>query len=165
MELLYAKELAFELMSDFGLYYWKFKFDYSKRRFGLCDEFTKTISLSEPLVLINDDFVVEHVILHEIAHALIGNRHNHNHLFQQKAREIGCKFSNRYLPEDVILIPKNVIAICKYCGKTIKRYRMPSKAYSCGKCSNGKFNEKYLLEFKRINISPKTLLENKILIE
>jgi hypothetical protein len=149
MELEDAREMAYELMSDFGLYYWKFEFDYSKRRFGLCDGVTKTISLSKPLVLLNDKYVVEHVILHEIAHALVGARQGHNHLFQQKAREIGCEFTQRYLPEDVNPVPKNVIAICPNCGKKSERYRMPSKKYSCGKCSEGKFNEKYLLVYKR----------------
>lgn len=152
MELDEARELAFELMSDYGLYYWKFKFDDAKMRFGLCDEISKTISLSKHLVLLNDDEVVTNVILHEIAHALVGNRHKHNSIFQQKAIDIGCIYTSRYC-FDIIRVPKNVVANCPKCGMKFCRYRMTSKKYCCSKCSGGIFNKEYLLVFERSPLS------------
>jgi predicted SprT family Zn-dependent metalloprotease len=159
MELEHAKALAYDLMSDFGLYYWSFKFDNRKLRFGLCDELTKTISLSKPLVLLNGEEVVEHVILHEIAHALVGTRHKHNHVFQQKAQEIGSIFTTRYPSGNIVYVPKNVIAQCTNCGKIFKKYRMPRKDYSCGKCSGGSFNEEFLLVYKRDDSSSEISLQ------
>jgi predicted SprT family Zn-dependent metalloprotease len=148
MELEHARELAFKLMSDFGLYYWKFKFDNAKIRFGLCDEFTKTISLSKELVLINDEEAVEQVILHEIAHALVGTIHKHNNIFQQKAREIGCEFISRYCSEYIALVHRNVVANCPKCGYFFKRYRKPKSKKCCSKCVDVPYQER-LLTFER----------------
>lgn len=159
MELEHARELALELMSDFGLYYWKFKFDSAKMRFGLCDENTKTISLSEYLVLLNDEEVVEQVILHEITHALVGCKHKHNHIFQQKAREIGCKFISRYCSEDINYVPRNVVANCPKCGYEFKRYRKPKGKRACGKCRHLPFEER-ILNFKS-NISKESSTKTK----
>jgi hypothetical protein len=153
MELAKARELAYELMSDFGLYYWKFKFDNAKMRFGLCDEFTKTISLSKHLVFLNDEEIVEQVILHEIAHALVGCKHKHNHIFQQKAREIGCKFINRYCSEEIDLVPRNVVANCPKCGYEFKRYRIPKSKKCCGKCVDIPYNERLLIFERKMELS------------
>lgn len=150
MELEDARELALELMSDYGLWYWRFKYDKAKMRLGYCDERTKEISLSENLVLLNDDEVVKNVILHEIAHALVGCEHKHNGIFQEKAKKIGCAYIHRYCPKDVVLAPKNIVAKCKNCGNEVRKYRMPSRKKSCGKCDNV-FNEKFILEFKRLS--------------
>lgn len=151
-----AHEMAFELMGDFGLYYWKFKFDNAKMRFGLCDEHTKTISLSEHLVLINDEDVVKNVILHEITHALVGCRHNHNYIFQKMAVDIGCEYSSRYCAEGIIRVHKNIVANCPKCGNEVRKYRMPSRQKSCGKCSD-KFDFDRLLVFHRRETTTKTL--------
>jgi Protein of unknown function DUF45 len=153
MELENAKELAYELMSDFGLYYWKFKFDNAKMRFGLCDEFTKTISLSKHLVLVNDQEVIEQVVLHEITHALVGCKHKHNHIFQQKAIEIGCKFINRYCSEEIGLVPRNVVANCPKCGYEFRRYRKPKSKKCCGKCVDVPYQERLLIFERKMELS------------
>ena len=153
MELEHAKELALDLMSDFGLYYWKFKFDSAKMRFGLCDEITKTISLSEYLVLLNEKEVVEQVILHEITHALVGCKHKHNHIFQQKAREIGCIYINRYCDDKIIRVPKNVVANCPKCGYEFQRYRKPKSKRCCGKCVDIPYQERLLIFERKMELS------------
>lgn len=149
MELEEARELARELMSDYGLWYWRFNFNKAKTMFGYCDERTKEISLSEPLVLLNNDEVVKNVILHEITHALVGCNHHHNQIFQEKAKKIGCEYIYRCCPEDVVFVPKNIVAKCKFCGNEVRKYRMPSRKKICGKCYRV-YNKKYLLEFKRL---------------
>ena len=143
-----ARELAHELMSDYGLYYWKFTFDYAKTRFGCCNEYTKTISLSKYLVLINEEEVVKNVILHEIAHALVGNKHKHTSIFKQKAIEIECEFTSRYVNENINTVPKNVVANCPRCGRLFARYRKPKTKRCCAKCSDVPY-EMRLLQFKR----------------
>ncbi len=149
MELDEARELAFELMSDYGLWYWRFKFDKSKMRFGLCDERTKEISLSEPLVLLNNEEVVKNVILHEIAHALVGCKHKHNSIFQEKAKKLGCEYIYRYSSENIVRVPKNVVAKCPNCNFIFKRYRKPNGRRACGKCKELPF-EKRILNFEKI---------------
>lgn len=83
-------ELAHDLLREHGLPDWRIIYDHARRRAGLCNFTTRTISLSRhyarhaPLDHIKD------TILHEIAHALVGPRHGHNAVWRQKAREIGC---------------------------------------------------------------------------
>ena len=151
MELEVARDLAFELMKQHGLEYrYRFEFDNAKRRFGHCSYQPRFITLSKHLVLLNDYETVKNVILHEIAHALVDSGKGHNWVWREKASEIGCKFIGRFCDNDVITVPKNVVAKCAQCGNEVRKYRMPSRRKSCAKCDNI-FNEKYLLEFKRLS--------------
>ncbi len=105
--------------------------------------------------MLNDKYRVKNTILHEIAHALVGNGNGHNWVWQQKALEIGCD-GRRCFSRDKVKMPKpNYTATCKSCGKLSHRYRKPRKQWSCGRCGGGRFDEKYLLEFKRLNPSKK----------
>ncbi|MCB9202344.1 MAG: SprT-like domain-containing protein [Flavobacteriales bacterium] len=144
-----AKELALELMKQHGLNHWHFKFDYAKRRFGCCNESTKTISLSKHLTSINEVSVVKNVILHEIAHALVGAKHRHNSIWKQKAREINCEYTSCYVPKDINSVEGNIVAECPKCGFIHRKYRMPKRITSCGKCSN-KFDKERILNFVRL---------------
>lgn len=69
---------------------WSFAFDHAKRRGGACHYGRKAISLSLGFAEAASDAEVEDTILHEIAHALVGRRHNHDAIWQAKARAIGC---------------------------------------------------------------------------
>lgn len=150
MDLAEARELALQLMKKHGLEYrWRFDFDNAKRRLGACHHEYNCITLSKHLVLLNDIDVVRNTILHEIAHALVDPKYGHNWVWRQKALEIGCDGNRCYSSKKVNGVPKNVVAKCTYCGYEYKRLRMPSRKKSCGKCDNV-FNEKYLLEFKRL---------------
>jgi len=89
------------------------------------------------------------VILHEIAHALVGNKHKHNSVFQQKAHDIGCKYTNSYCFDNINSVPKNVVAKCPRCGHLFKRYRKPSSIGYCGRCKDVSYEER-LLVFERV---------------
>jgi predicted RNA-binding Zn-ribbon protein involved in translation (DUF1610 family) len=94
--------------------------------------------------------------LHEIAHALVGPGYGHCWVWKRKALEIGCNGKRCHSKEDTILVESTLIANCPNCGKEYGRFRKPRKQYSCGKCSKGKFNDKYLLEYKRLHGSQNT---------
>ncbi|MGE3741917.1 MAG: SprT-like domain-containing protein [Geminicoccaceae bacterium] len=78
------------LLSRHRLDGWSFTFDHAKRRGGACHYGRKEISLSLGFAAAAADAEVEDTILHEIAHALVGRRHNHDAVWQAKARAIGC---------------------------------------------------------------------------
>ncbi|HSR88740.1 MAG TPA: SprT-like domain-containing protein [Pontiella sp.] len=81
---------ALKAMQDHGLSDWRFKFDHSTRRAGCCNYNDRMISISFELVRNNSDEDIKDTILHEIAHALVGKKHNHDAVWRAKSREIGC---------------------------------------------------------------------------
>ena len=83
-------EMALLAMQDHGLSKWRFKFDHSSRRAGCCNYHDRIISISFELVRNGSDEDIKDTILHEIAHALVGRKHNHDAVWKAKAREIGC---------------------------------------------------------------------------
>ena len=83
-------KMAQGLMHSHGLKKWRFKFDHSTRRAGCCNYRDKLISISFNLALNATDKDIRDTILHEIAHALVGKKHNHNAVWKAKAHEIGC---------------------------------------------------------------------------
>ena len=78
------------LLDEYGLKKWRFKFDPSTRRAGCCNYRDQLISISFELARTGSDADIRDTLLHEIAHALVGKRHNHDALWKAKARAIGC---------------------------------------------------------------------------
>ena len=149
MELQHAESLAKTLMIKHNVLQrgWKFQFDNAKRRFGICKYRSKTIGLSRDLTLLNKLEEVQDTILHEIAHALVGPNHGHNVVWKEKAYEIGCRPVRCYSNSNVNTPEAKYEAKCVGCGKTHKKHRKPKRISSCGKCSGGRFNHEYKLEF------------------
>ena len=83
-------QCALEGLQQHKLKKWKFKFDHSTRRAGCCNYRDKTISISFELARNASDEDIRDTILHEIAHALVGKKHNHDAVWKAKAKEIGC---------------------------------------------------------------------------
>lgn len=147
MQLSDCEQLANELLTQHNLNEWRFKFDNAKRRFGYCRYTNKTISLSKPLVLLNEEARVKNTILHEIAHALLPAGVGHNNIWRQKAKQIGCDGLRCY-DNTVITPPKKYIGTCPTCGRTIKRihrYRI-----ACGVCCKGHFDAKHLFTWTKL---------------
>ena len=151
MKLIEAQTLAIQLMVKHGLLEqnWYFEFDNAKRRFGCCNYRYKRISLSKELVQLNDEARVKNTILHEIAHALVGRGHGHDHVWKAKAREIGCDGNRCYSSETTITPEANYQATCPKCGHVHKRHKRPrtNSLQSCGKCSRV-FDRTRLLIYK-----------------
>jgi predicted SprT family Zn-dependent metalloprotease len=145
--------LAISLMEEHGLNNlgWRFEFDNAKRRFGCCNYTQKRITLSKHLVVLNEIKDVKDTILHEIAHALVGRNHGHNHVWMAKAKEIGCNGKRCYDSKVVTTVKGNYEAVCPHCKKTYRRFKRPKIGVkqSCGICSNGKFNLNYFLVWNK----------------
>jgi predicted SprT family Zn-dependent metalloprotease len=88
--IVFIYELAMGLMCEHGLNKWHFEFDRSTRRAGCCNYHDQRISISFNLASNASDEDIRDTILHEIAHALVGKKHNHDTVWKAKAREIGC---------------------------------------------------------------------------
>jgi len=153
MNLLEAKNLAISLMDEHGLLdnRWYFEFDNAKRRFGCCNYTHKRITLSKALVSLNGEARVKNTILHEIAHALVGNKHGHDHVWRMKAREIGCDGERCYSSLEVERPKGNYEAICPICNHKHYKFKRPNlqKKASCGVCSRS-YNPKSILIFNPI---------------
>ena len=145
MELFKAKMLALELLNEHGLMdkNWYFEFDNAKRRFGCCSYRKKRISLSKPLTLLREESFVRNTILHEIAHALVGGKNGHNHIWKAKAIEIGC--NGERCSSDAHIQGKWV-GVCPN-GHISYRHRKPKYQVSCATCSNV-YDPQYAINFK-----------------
>lgn len=92
MNLTDAQTLAFAAMKAHGIdETWNLRWDNAKRRNGLTDYRTKTISLSAPLTHLRTADEVRQTIGHEIAHVLVGPGHGHGPVWQRKMRELGLR--------------------------------------------------------------------------
>jgi len=97
MDLHKAKAMLDEALNEHGLSYrgWVGRFDEAKKRFGMCSPGRKEISLSRPLVELNDEDEVRDTILHEIAHALADLEHGeacgHDERWKVVCRRIGAR--------------------------------------------------------------------------
>jgi predicted SprT family Zn-dependent metalloprotease len=151
MNLTEAKTLAIKLMYKHNLIQqgWGFGFDNAKRRFGVCNYRKKMISLSKSLVELNDEKRVTNTILHEIAHAMLGPGYGHGAIWKQVAKDIGCDGERCYKSSEVLKPKSKYQAVCKTCGTTHNRHRLPLKSYSCGICSRT-FNKNYLLIYEKV---------------
>lgn len=146
-----AEKIALELMKKHGLIksYWTFKFDNAKRRFGSCDDrpSRKLITLSRTLTELNEEEQVRDTILHEIAHALVGNIHGHDSVWKAKALEIGCDGKRCYSLAEVTTPKGSYVATCKN-GHVRYKFKRPTRTLSCGKCS-GTFDPTNVLVWKK----------------
>lgn len=149
MNVTQALLMAQELMEQHGLRDWKFKFDSSVSRFGVCKASRKTISISKKLVCLNPEVHVRNTILHEIAHAKLNGMHGHGPLWKKVAREVGCVPRACY-SSDVLTPPKMHVGTCPNCLRIIKRYRR--RKIACARCcaehNNGVFSSLYLFKWK-----------------
>lgn len=82
---------ALDLMNQHGVFEkdYHLELDRSKSRLGLCNHTKKKITISKNFVEQQDWDVIKNTVLHEIAHALVGPNHGHNHVWRQQAMAIG----------------------------------------------------------------------------
>jgi predicted SprT family Zn-dependent metalloprotease len=146
-----AEILANQLLAQYNLEEWKFKFDHARLRFGCCDFGKKTISLSRVLSELNSAEKVQDVLLHEIAHALVGKKHAHGKVWQEKAIEIGCNPKRCYLPSEIKTPISKYTVNCMKCGKNFQASRRRKNA-ACRSCckqfNNGRYSNKFLVVFE-----------------
>lgn len=133
MDLYSARSLALSLMEEHGiLSKWNFDYDRSKRRFGLCDHTHKVISLSYHLVALNNEQKVRDIILHEIAHAVVGPGKAHGAEWRKVAANIGCSAERCYTREDTKVPARTYVGRCPNGHVSIKRFRR--RKLICKRC-------------------------------
>lgn len=150
MELIEAQQLAKELMQQHNVSHYHFKFDNAVRRFGYCNYSKKTISLSKKIVSLNDQATVKNVILHEIAHAMLGHGYGHNATWVRTAKSIGCDGKRCYSRNEVSTPKLKYSVICTNCKGKWKRAKKPIKGLACGSCckkfNGGKYSKEFIFE-------------------
>jgi hypothetical protein len=105
MKLETAEALALKLMKKHGLLStgWTFAFDRAEKRLGCTKYAKKTITISRFMTEVATVALVEQVILHEIAHALLPAGIHHKHEWEILAAKIGYSggrlMQNPYKPK------------------------------------------------------------------
>lgn len=111
----------------------------SKKVFGRCRYFNRVIELSKPLCELNDEKTVRNVILHEIAHALVGYAHGHDYVWQQKHIELG---GNGRRHSTDVYVQFDYVGICPNNHKVYSLGK-PRRKSSCNICNPGRYSEEY----------------------
>ena len=131
---------AYALIAEHGLdkQGWTFTTSKTKRRIGDCSYQDKEIRVSEHFLDLSDWDDIVDVILHEIAHALIGPGYGHGYEWKQMARRIGAN-PDRVAESPVMdrkSAPYNYVMRCPNCGREWKRYRMRQRNFGsiCPDC-------------------------------
>jgi len=130
-----TQSLAHQLLADFELSDWHFGWNRRKRALGLCRYREKRIELSHHFVTHNDEPQIRETLLHEIAHALAGQKAGHGPIWKATCRRIGCQ-PVACDKGEAIMPSGRWRAQCKTCGKEYHRHKRPPKhaKYWCRKC-------------------------------
>jgi predicted metal-dependent hydrolase len=89
-----VEQLAKELMTIHNVSHFKFRFGYGWTYSGTCSSTTITLQLE--FVLMKNMSEIRNLLLHEIAHAIVGVPSGHRLEWQLKAEELGVKFHRNY---------------------------------------------------------------------
>lgn len=161
----YFLEKADRIIKHYGLMDWTVSLDRGLRRAGCCDQDLKRIQLSVHLLTSPgiSETDIDNVILHEVAHALVGVEHGHDIVWKNKAIEIGsdgerCHSLVFSRPSKVLLCP---------CGNIyLTRYRIRSKLLStvCKICNHkvGVFTENEVESFFQVYLNLSNIVYNTL---
>jgi predicted SprT family Zn-dependent metalloprotease len=130
-----AETLARELMNAHGVGDWTFGWNRRKRALGLCRYHERRIELSMYFVRDNGLDSIRDTILHEIAHALAGQRAGHGPRWKAACIKLGCK-PDRCDKGDAVMPRGRWVARCPRCTKEYWRHKRPLKnaRYWCRTC-------------------------------
>ena len=134
-----AHLLAQQLLAHHHLHDWSFAWNRRKRALGLCRYREKRIELSAHFVAHNDEPQIRETLLHEIAHALAGEKAGHGPRWKAMCAKVGCK-PERCDKGEARMPPGRWTATCPTCNKTYSRHRRPQKSahYWCPPCGPAK---------------------------
>lgn len=133
-----------KLLVKYKLTKWNIRFTNNRTIVGLCDYNNNRIEFSRLLLKYGSKERILDIILHEIAHAIVGPNNGHNNIWKQTAINIGCS-GERLCDVD---IPSKYIAECSTCGTKVTRNRI-TKSYACSRCCD-KFNKGMYSEFFKL---------------
>lgn len=138
-------DLAHQLFQQHGLVNYSFGFDRAVRRAGLCDFRNRRITLSRHLVANSSLDEIEQVLLHEIAHALVGQAAGHGADWKAAAKRIGYRFE-RVDWNRMSQSANRYIGRCP-AGHEHIRMRKPNGARSCRRCASS-FSYEHLISWQ-----------------
>jgi predicted SprT family Zn-dependent metalloprotease len=117
---------ARDLMREHGLQGWRVIPFHSRSNAGECRYGTNTIALSIPLLVNGNASEADcrNTILHEIAHALVGAGHRHDHVWHQQFVSIGGNGTEKHS----IKTAHRYTGVCK-CGKSFHRDARSDKMF------------------------------------
>lgn len=128
-----ALTMARDLMDRHGLGEWTVRLDGARRRAGSCVFARRQITLSRYLVPLYTETHVREVILHEIAHALVGPAHGHDAHWRATALRIGST-GERLVDPGAPKVPAPWRGVCPS-GHVAERFRRPARPVSCARCA------------------------------
>ncbi len=128
---------------------WSFSVDSAKRRAGLCNYSTKVISLSRYYIDLHPVDDCLQVLAHELGHATAGKGAGHGRTWLAAAKKFGYrneKFTGVTIAEE----HAPWLGVCP-AGHEHYRYRKPTRALSCLKCSS-QFSTKHLIAWTKRDV-------------
>ena len=114
---------------------WSFGWDAPIGRFGQCNYTRKEITISERFISESDEEIID-VILHEIAHAIVGKKAGHGWEWKHQCRIIGARPERLYESLETKPPPPNYVMKCPSCDRKWYRYRMRKRNFGsrCPDC-------------------------------
>ena len=112
---------------------WTFGFDLAPARAGICRHQDKRVNLSASFCLKATRREIEDTVLHEIAHAIVGQRHGHDAAWRAKALELGCSGAVRHAVSHTIA---HWVGECGCAGRWLRHRLRRSVAQGrvCARC-------------------------------
>jgi predicted SprT family Zn-dependent metalloprotease len=111
---------------------WSFQFDHAAKRAGCCNYQTRVISLAYAYARAATNAEIDEALLHEIAHALVGQAHGHDHVWQAQAVALGC--SGRRCHDVQFTPPRYIVTCANACWVTTAERRQ--RGTICRTCQN-----------------------------
>lgn len=127
---------------------WTVAFGSAKKRLGSCDYGKRVLRFSRVFIAQATWQEIEDVILHEVAHAMVGPHQGHGELWKNTAEMIGLDNPARTMKVDMVY-DKPWVGTCKNGHTTKSQSRAPLVVRSCGKCSPGKFDLEFVWDWKK----------------
>ncbi len=151
MEFGEVERMARGLMVVHGVGDWGFGWNRRKRALGLCRYGERRIELSVYFVRDNGEESVRDTILHEIAHALAGQRAGHGAKWKMMCARLGCK-AERCDKGEAVMPRGRWGAKCGACGKEYWRHKRPARGarYWCKECGAERGKVVFYLELQRV---------------
>ena len=123
-----------ELLHRCGKHDWRVEWDGAKRRAGATHYAQKKITYSKPLAVLYPEATLREVMLHEVGHALAGQKSGHDEKWARTVRLLGGSPSVT-LPAHLPKPEARWRGECPKCGATRTLHSAPRRVVSCGKCS------------------------------
>lgn len=128
-----AQELAEGLLAR-HLPGWTLTWNRARRRLAFCNCDSQVISLSRHLTAVLTEAELRDVVLHEIAHGLVGCEHQHDASWKAQARALGAVPRAQRPVANSKALPAPWIGKCAS-GHEFRRFRRPERVGFCGICS------------------------------